>query len=240
MRVRFTARAEQRLHEVYMDFNFICPRPENDLPETNDVLKARILLCTAHEQSNPRMLSRLRLGSVLRTCKPLHESLPRRQLHEYFRYSRAIVGSLNNRFAQDAVRFNEPAEPINMARARKQHANYIQQLRTLIPGKIVQIPPEDEFPDQVYVEDPAVVYDGIALLTKMRAKTRAGEKERMEQALGEMGLPIYELKSPDATLDGGDVLFTGREFFVGLSSRTNAVSYFLACFIHCRVFPPFL
>lgn len=30
-----------------------------------------------------------------------------------------------------------------------------------------------------------------------------------------------EIADPNATLDGGDVLFTGKEFFVGLSQRTN-------------------
>ena len=35
------------------------------------------------------------------------------------------------------------------------------------------------------------------------------------------GLNIIEITDPMATLDGSDVLFTGREFFVGLSKRTN-------------------
>ena len=30
-----------------------------------------------------------------------------------------------------------------------------------------------------------------------------------------------EVNDPDAKLDGGDVLYTGREILVGLSSRTN-------------------
>ena len=33
---------------------------------------------------------------------------------------------------------------------------------------------------------------------------------------------IIDCCSSEATIDGGDVLFTGREFFVGLSTRTNA------------------
>lgn len=37
----------------------------------------------------------------------------------------------------------------------------------------------------------------------------------------ELNLPILEIADRKATLDGSDVLFTGREFFVGLSSRTN-------------------
>ncbi|XP_063237887.1 N(G),N(G)-dimethylarginine dimethylaminohydrolase 1 isoform X4 [Bacillus rossius redtenbacheri] len=37
----------------------------------------------------------------------------------------------------------------------------------------------------------------------------------------ELDLPIVEIADDTAKLDGGDVLFTGREFFVGLSEWTN-------------------
>ena len=37
-----------------------------------------------------------------------------------------------------------------------------------------------------------------------------------------MGLPVMEIEDPSATLDGGDVLFTGKEFFIGQSTRSNA------------------
>uniref|UniRef100_A0A673J723 Dimethylarginine dimethylaminohydrolase 1 n=1 Tax=Sinocyclocheilus rhinocerous TaxID=307959 RepID=A0A673J723_9TELE len=47
------------------------------------------------------------------------------------------------------------------------------------------------------------------------------QTEAMKAALTELGLNIVEMTNESATLDGGDVLFTGREFFVGLSKRTN-------------------
>ncbi|XP_029938982.1 N(G),N(G)-dimethylarginine dimethylaminohydrolase 1 isoform X2 [Salarias fasciatus] len=43
----------------------------------------------------------------------------------------------------------------------------------------------------------------------------------MKEALKNLNLNIVEMTDENATLDGGDVLFTGREFFVGLSKRTN-------------------
>ncbi|XP_046906024.1 N(G),N(G)-dimethylarginine dimethylaminohydrolase 1 isoform X2 [Hypomesus transpacificus] len=43
----------------------------------------------------------------------------------------------------------------------------------------------------------------------------------MRQALKQLDLNIVEMTDENAILDGGDVLFTGREFFVGLSKRTN-------------------
>ena len=165
------------------------------------------------------MLSRLR--HLTRLTKPALS----RQLHEHFQYTRAIFGSLNDRFVEGAIRFEDPVKPVNVERAKQQHANYIKQLTKLLPGKTIQIPPDVRFPDQVFTEDPAVVYDGIAMLTRMSKLTRAGEKELMKPALEEMGFTsIAEIKNPDAYLDGGDVLFTGREFLIGQSSRTNAVS----------------
>ena len=37
-----------------------------------------------------------------------------------------------------------------------------------------------------------------------------------------LGLKVVEMEEP-GRMDGGDVLFTGREFFVGLSCRTSEV-----------------
>lgn len=37
----------------------------------------------------------------------------------------------------------------------------------------------------------------------------------------ELDIPIIEIADANARLDGGDVLFTGKEFFVGLSEWTN-------------------
>ncbi|KAL6078605.1 hypothetical protein STEG23_020841, partial [Scotinomys teguina] len=48
-----------------------------------------------------------------------------------------------------------------------------------------------------------------------------GVVDMMKEALEKLQLNIVEMKDENATLDGGDVLFTGREFFVGLSKRTN-------------------
>ncbi|XP_032466532.1 N(G),N(G)-dimethylarginine dimethylaminohydrolase 1 isoform X1 [Phocoena sinus] len=45
--------------------------------------------------------------------------------------------------------------------------------------------------------------------------------DMMKEALEKLQLNVVEMKDENATLDGGDVLFTGREFFVGLSKRTN-------------------
>ena len=143
-------------------------------------------------------------------------------LHEYFYYSRAIIGSLNSSFVEGSIKFERPEEPIDLAKAKIHHSDYVDKLSGLV-GSIIQIPENDSYPDQVFVEDPAVVYDGKALLTKMKMPSRYGERLPMKETLESLGYTVHVMKNPAATLDGGDVLFTGREFLIGLSSRTNKV-----------------
>ena len=150
---------------------------------------------------------------------------PQTDIAEYFHFTKAVVAShdsLGGNFAKFSLRHREPKEPINVEKAKQQHRNYVNELRKLI-GHVVVVPAREEFPDQVFVEDPAVVLDGVALLTKMRSPTRAGEGEPMRSVLENLDLRIVPMTDPDAYLDGGDVIFTGREFLVGLSKRTNKV-----------------
>ena len=143
----------------------------------------------------------------------------------YFNFRQAIVGSpdsINQNFADNALRIDKPAEAIDVNRAKEQHATYVRELKKLIP-EVVEVPFDARFPDQVFVEEPAVCLDGTALVTQMRPASRAKETEPMRPVLEKMGCRIVEMKEPGAYLDGGDVLFTGREFLIGLTERTNKV-----------------
>ena len=144
----------------------------------------------------------------------------------YFNFQRAIVGSpesINQKFADQAIRIDQPAEPIDVRKAKQQHATYVSELKKLIP-QVIEVPFDDRFPDQVFVEEPAVCLDGTALMTQMRPASRAREVEPMRPVLESMGFSIVEMREYGAYLDGGDVLFTGREFLIGLTQRTNSVS----------------
>ena len=147
---------------------------------------------------------------------------------DYFHYTRAVFGSLSESFVTRALRAEEPLQPIDLQKAIRDHAVYVSEVRKLVPHT-VQIPADEEFPDLVFVEDPAVVHDGKALITKMSEPSRANEVLHMRPVLEGMGLTIIEVDDPAATIDGGDVMFTGREFLVGLSKRTNKVSGCIPC-----------
>ena len=54
--------------------------------------------------------------------------------------------------------------------------------------------------------------------------SREGETVAIKTAVQKLRLKTVEMSKP-GRMDGGDVLFTGREFFVGISQRTNEVSF---------------
>uniref|UniRef100_V9KTM6 N(G),N(G)-dimethylarginine dimethylaminohydrolase 1 n=1 Tax=Callorhinchus milii TaxID=7868 RepID=V9KTM6_CALMI len=115
----------------------------------------------------------------------------------------------------------DPELEVDLAKAHRQHEMYVGVLRQRLGLQVVQLPAEETLPDCVFVEDTAVVCGDTALLTRPGAPSRRKEVEAMKVALAELNLHTVEMTDETATLDGGDILFTGREFFVGLSKRTN-------------------
>ncbi len=115
-----------------------------------------------------------------------------------------------------------PADPpIDVAHAREQHAVYSGVLRSL-GFEVIELAADDRFPDCCFIEDCAVVADGIALITRSGAESRRGETSAVSSALeAQAGLSRIERLDAPATLDGGDCMRVGRRIFVGLSSRTN-------------------
>lgn len=148
-----------------------------------------------------------------------------------FQFKRIIVAPLetiNDDFGENSLRIDAPSEPIDVKKAKEQHALLIKELKKLVP-EVLEVPYDSRFPDQVYVEEPAVIINGKALLTQMKPASRAGEIEPMKLVLEKMGVSIHQMKEPGAYLDGGDVLFTGRELLVGLTERTNEVGIYACC-----------
>ena len=75
------------------------------------------------------------------------------------------------------------------------------------------------YPDAVYVEDTAVVLDGVAVIARPGALSRRGEVPSVESVLAETH-ECVEIESP-GTLEGGDVCVDGHTIYVGQTQRTN-------------------
>jgi dimethylargininase len=110
-------------------------------------------------------------------------------------------------------------EKINFELASAQHERYEEALGCM-GVRVISLPEQPDLPDAVFVEDPLIVTDEVAILTRMGAVSRHPEGASLEAAIAGYR-PVRRLTEP-ATLEGGDVMRIGRDVFVGLSSRTNA------------------
>jgi dimethylargininase len=110
--------------------------------------------------------------------------------------------------------------PVDVDLARRQYENYIVAL-SAHGWRIHEVPPEEECPDSVFVEDTLVVCDDLAIVTRPGAAVREPEIVAVAQTARALGLRVAAIEAP-GTLDGGDVLQVGATVYVGQSSRTNA------------------
>ena len=111
-----------------------------------------------------------------------------------------------------------PRKDIDLHLAFQQHAAYCQALRQM--GVDVEVlPPEEAFPDSVFIEDNAIILDELAVVTPMGAPSRQGEPALLLDVLARHRRLVTI--SPPATIEGGDVLRMGKRLYVGVSTRTN-------------------
>jgi dimethylargininase len=110
-------------------------------------------------------------------------------------------------------------QPINLARAHQQHHAY-EQVLARAGARVISLPAEPELPDSMFVEDPAVVLDELAIILPLGTESRRAEAASVSKALSSFRKLEY-IQLP-GLLEGGDVLRIGRKLFVGMSKRSNA------------------
>jgi dimethylargininase len=81
--------------------------------------------------------------------------------------------------------------------------------------------PLEQFPDSVFVEDPALVFGEGAILLNPGAATRNAETGALRPTLERHFGKVLELETGFA--DGGDVLVTPERVMIGLSARTDLI-----------------
>jgi dimethylargininase len=108
--------------------------------------------------------------------------------------------------------------PIDMEKAREQHHAYEKTLESL-GAKVISLPAEPELPDSMFVEDPAIVLDELAVVFPLGTETRRREAESLARAIAPFR-KIEHVLLP-GTVEGGDILRVGKKLYVGLTARTN-------------------
>jgi dimethylargininase len=111
-----------------------------------------------------------------------------------------------------------PRVKIDIARAMRQHCEY-QSCLAQLGANVVTLPAEPKLADCVFVEDPALVLDEVAVISRMGAESRRPEAETLALEIAKYR-KLVRLEAP-ATLEGGDVMRIGKTLYVGRSRRTN-------------------
>jgi dimethylargininase len=138
----------------------------------------------------------------------------------------------------------EPVRP-NRDLLKREQLDLLHILREKLHLDVTELVPEESTPLCAFVEDLAIVHNGRAFLTIPYRDTdspRELEVKSLKIALKDYGIEIFtinlnptagQMTNGDSTpspaapelplLDGGDVLYTGFEFFVGISQFTNVL-----------------
>jgi dimethylargininase len=129
----------------------------------------------------------------------------------------AITRKVSSALVNCELSFTE-RRPIDMEKARAQHRAY-EELLGKHGVRIISLPEESDLPDSMFVEDPAIVLDEVAVICPLGTESRRKEAPTIASALEKYRKLAY-VKLP-GTLEGGDVLRVGKKVFVGVTARSN-------------------
>ncbi|XP_033127163.1 N(G),N(G)-dimethylarginine dimethylaminohydrolase 1-like [Anneissia japonica] len=130
-----------------------------------------------------------------------------------------LVRGIADSCGEEALR-TDHGSVVDMNKACIQYEEYVNAMKSL-NLELYEVPVDHKLPDCCFIEDTAVIHGGVAFICRPSFASRRPEVNDVIKALPALNLKIVQMDDDDATIEGGDVLFTGREFFVGVTSRTN-------------------
>ncbi len=107
----------------------------------------------------------------------------------------------------------------NYELALEQHAKYIHALESC-GLEVTTLSALEGFPDSCFVEDVTLMTSECAILTRPGASSRRNEITHILDSLESNYPTVYTIKEP-GTLEAGDIMMAGKDFYIGLSDRTN-------------------
>lgn len=119
----------------------------------------------------------------------------------------------------DGLRAEDTGTP-DLAQMLKDHSRYVAALKRT-SAEVIELPPLEDYPDAVFVEDTALCLPQGAVMMRPGAASRLGEVAEMEPTIRAVYDDVRRIRGP-GHIEGGDILVTGREILVGRSDRTDA------------------
>jgi dimethylargininase len=133
-----------------------------------------------------------------------------------FDFNSAIV-RLPGQSVVDGLRAHDGPSP-EFGQVLAEHAAYIEALRTA-GVHVTVLEALEQFPDAIFVEDPALVFSRAAILLRPGAPSRQQEAAALAPVLAARFSRVLQL--PLGHADGGDILVTPWGVLIGLSARTD-------------------
>ena len=100
----------------------------------------------------------------------------------------------------------------------EEHSNYIKAIKEA-GLQIKLLESLEEYPDSIFVEDPALTYKSNVIILNPFDPSRNGEKNIIKNEIKHLFDNILFVE--DGFVEGGDILNINNHFFIGLSNRTN-------------------
>lgn len=107
---------------------------------------------------------------------------------------------------------------IHIAKAMKQHKQFVQTLRH--HGiNVILLPSLERYPEQVFTRDIGFTLGETVFVAEMASDIRQGEEGILKEWLEKEHISFYNLKKDQ--IEGGDVIIDRNTIYVGVSNRTN-------------------
>ncbi|EFA76764.1 hypothetical protein PPL_09515 [Heterostelium album PN500] len=130
-----------------------------------------------------------------------------------------IITRLPSKSLVDGLTSSDLGKP-DYKKAVEQHQKYIEALLSCGVDDVLILPPNIDYPDSVFVEDPVLCTPHCAIITRPGATTRREETKIIEPAIHRYYSNVERIQAP-GTLEAGDVMMVGNHYYIGVSARTN-------------------
>ena len=100
----------------------------------------------------------------------------------------------------------------------EEHNNYLKAIKEA-GLKINLLEALEEYPDSIFVEDPALTYNSNIIILNPADPSRNGEREIITNEIKHFFDNILFVEN--GFIEGGDILNINNHFIIGLSNRTN-------------------
>ena len=106
----------------------------------------------------------------------------------------------------------------NFDKIKEIHNNYINAIEE-VGLNIILLDNLEEYPDSIFVEDPALIYKNNIIMLNPKDPTRNGEAKIIRNEIHHHFEKVLFVET--GSIEGGDILNINDHFIIGLSNRTD-------------------